>query len=51
MLNEGITEWIRQKTVSGYETYDMEVNIVKQIENIVGAKNIIEIVNKSYRGG
>lgn len=46
VLNEGITEWIRQKTVSGYETYDREVNIVKQIENIVGAKNIIEIVNK-----
>lgn len=45
-LNEGITEWIAQKTVSGYETYDREVNIVKQIENIVGAKNIIEIVNK-----
>lgn len=45
-LNEGITEWIAQKTVSGYETYDSEVNIVKQIENIVGAKNIIEIVNK-----
>ena len=47
-LNEGITEWIAQKTVSvsGQETYDREVNIVKQIENIVGAKNIIEIVNK-----
>lgn len=45
-LNEGITEWIKQKTVSGHDTYDMEVNIVNQIENIVGAKNIIEIVNK-----
>lgn len=47
-LNEGITEWIAQKTVSvsGHKAYDSEVNIVKQIENIVGAKNIIEIVNK-----
>ena len=45
-LNEGITEWIKQKAVSGNDTYDMEVNIVNQIENIVGAKNIIEIVNK-----
>lgn len=47
-LNEGITEWIAQKTVSvsGHKAYDSEVNIVKQIENIVGAKNIMEIVNK-----
>ena len=47
-LKEGITEWIAQKTVSvsGHKAYDSEVNIVKQIENIVGAKNIIEIVNK-----
>ena len=33
-------------SVSGHKAYDSEVNIVKQIENIVGAKNIIEIVNK-----
>ena len=45
-LNEGITEWVKQKTGSGHDTYDMEVNIVKQIENIVGAKKIIETVNK-----
>lgn len=43
-LNEGITEWVRLKTVSGNESYEMEVN-VKQIENIIGAKKIIEIVN------
>lgn len=44
-LNEGITEWVRLKTVSGNESYEMEVNVVKQIENIIGAKKIIEIVN------
>lgn len=41
-LNEGITEWVRLKTVSGNESYEMEVNVV---ENIIGAKKIIEIVN------
>lgn len=49
-LNEGITEWITQKTTprtsqSNY-FYKMEVNIVRQIENIVGTKKLIEIVNK-----
>lgn len=44
-LNEGITEWARLKTVSGNESYEMEVNVVNQIENIIGAKKIIEIVN------
>ena len=44
-LNEGITEWARLKTVSGNESYKIEVNLVKQIENIIGAKKIIEIVN------
>ena len=44
-LNEGITEWARLKTVSGNESYEMEINVVNQIENIIGAKKIIEIVN------
>ena len=44
-LNEGITEWARLKTVSRNESYEMEVNVVNQIENIIGAKKIIEIVN------
>ena len=44
-LNEGITEWIRLKTVPGNESYDIEINIVKQIENIIGARKIIEIIN------
>lgn len=44
-LNEGITEWARLKTVSRNESYKIEVNVVNQIENIIGAKKIIEIVN------
>lgn len=44
-LNEGITEWAILKTISGNESYEIEVNVVKQIENIIGAKKIIEIVN------
>ena len=31
--------------ISGNESYKIEVNVVKQIENIIGAKKIIEIVN------
>lgn len=44
-LNEGITEWAISKMISGNESYKIEVNVVKQIENIIGAKKIIEIVN------
>lgn len=44
-LNEGITEWAISKMISGNESYKIEVNLVKQIENIIGAKKIIEIVN------
>ena len=44
-LNEGITEWIKMQTVSSSSTYDMEVNVVEQIENIIGARKILEIVN------
>ena len=33
------------QTVSSSSTYDMEVNVVEQIENIIGARKILEIVN------
>ena len=45
-LNEGITELLKQKVVEGYETYFKEVNVVKQIENIVGIESIIDVANK-----
>lgn len=51
-LNEGITEWAKQKTIPEFEykTYYKEVNIVEQIENIIGAKDIIETVNRNPKG-
>ena len=51
-LNEGITEWAKQKTIPEheYKTYYKEVNIVEQIENIIGAKDIIETVNRKPKG-
>ena len=38
-LNEGITEWAISKMISGNESYKIEVNLVKQIENIIILKN------------
>ena len=46
-LNEGITEWIKQKGIKDHETYYKEVNIVEQIENIIGASPIVETVNRN----
>lgn len=45
-LNEGITELLKQKAVDGHKTYHKEVNVVKQIENIIGIESIIDVTNK-----
>ena len=45
-LDEGLTEWVKQKCVEGNETYENEVNVVNQIENAIGTKNVLKMVDK-----
>ena len=43
-LNEGITNWIVEKSGIRTVSYRLETNIVKQLEVILGSKNILNVI-------
>jgi len=48
-LNEGITNWIVEKSGVRINSYRLETNIIKQLEVCIGSENILKLVTQKSR--
>ena len=48
-LEEGVTEWITQKALVKGSTYKNMVEILNQIEAVIGTRNVLEFTNGNFK--